>query len=1665
MNTIVNKIRFALLLGFVTIGMAVFAQGVPYINKMSVTTQMFLDEMEGKIDFDQQVPPPAKTTSPDMQPLPKVRRPIVTPDTIDGKVYISATVRIADESSLADLESKGVIVQCTFDHGLLTTLIPIDRIDEVAAIEGVTRINVASYLKPLTKRSRQASYVDDVLTRSNDAVNAGLQHMYDGTGVILGVIDDGIDYQHGAFKDKNGNSRIKGAYCYNGSRVTADWTGSGTLPTTDDTYEDHGTHTSTIAGGSSVIVSGTNVTVTDNHANATYGGMAPGADMFLAGTQLATTHVMNAFQRMCNYADQQGKPLVVSNSWSSAVYSRDGYSDMADVLGQYFGDSHPNRVCLFASGNEAGKANGGQGGGRYVSGASTQASPIGTIVRSEPYIESYGYQYYSGIQAIAWTRAANAQGIGVKIHVINKNTGALRQSYTYTSTNNNAQNSVSLADLNMTLYVYFDYVSSNGKHMALFYAPNAKTTSNYVFAIEAYPIGGNSTIIDIFGGDWTYLTGYTSTNDHNWQNGTDDLSMSDEPMNPNVISVGSYVTWNGANSTGDISDFSSYSVEGIGPQGVMHPWITAPGEVIISGLNHYVSASDHGTVTVNNANSPYGEMSGTSMAVPAAAGIVALWFQAAQEEGIDLTMSDVKEIMKETAIHDQWTNGAHASHFGNGKINALAGIEYILNMNGGKITVDPTELTFGGSEFWAGSTESKTVVVTNTTDQVLHLTIAGLNASLSGTPFSVTGITNNGNVAAGGGTVTITITYAPTVVSANDQATLTIAEDVTVALTGSCVQAPEPYAASVNPAEGTLAYGTVTTGNTVTKTITITNEGSQPFTPVVNVDAPFSASYDQSPLAPGESCTITVTFTPTQEGNYSETLTITAGESNDISFTYTVTGTGEAPYISATVDPTTLNFMGTAVNNTVVKSVTIANTGTMAFTPVINTDDLPATYSVTLGSGAKGTITGSEVAVGSSLNVNVSYSPTVVGTDNGSFTVAIGNETYTVNVYGSAVEVTEATVADGTTTNTYLPIYGNQYANKQVNQMIYPASMLTDIQGKKIVSMKFYAERINFSGGAFNVSVGTTTTTTYPRTNYARITGLTTVKTGQAAVSGGTELVITFDQPYEYTGGNLVVDFEVTQTNTNSTTRFLGVNPGSYTSFYSYGTTLNNYGRYNTGGTRLQFLPKVTFTWEAPYVAGTVSPTQLTYTDAAIGRSHEQTVTISNTGTLNFTPVIDTSNLPAEFTVTGNQFLQPGESVDLTVTYTPTDEGPHSGSFTVTIGDQTFTVTVTGNGIVVNNTLLSNVVTVPVYKTAIQVLTPYTLEQLDDDIDHTLVMDVTNSDLNIKVTRDAAIKRYDVYHNADTKESQENWATGGTNVAVTYSNVQSSNDSYVYLPYAKDQNDLTSWVQQPSVTMGSGVDEMWVHLNDYVTVQNASTWYVPVVVADGIVTTGNTYGAPIKSSRLGSVTAQVNYDQSTVRTDNATGQQYYYLTAEVILNCTAPEVDEGADYHYECYKARVWREWTPYVIGQGALARTEIMMDEVELNGIEAETKIGNKDFVNTGTAANPNWSTDEPVCCNVAGTSPLFISRLYFKRVPNNPSLNAGGGGGGGGGGGSAPGDGPTPPENHTGIITVSVDKAIVGVTYVNTLGMTSDRPFDGLNIVVTRYSDGTTSTVKVFK
>ena len=51
------------------------------------------------------------------------------------------------------------------------------------------------------------------------------------------------------------------------------------------------------------------------------------------------------------------------------------------------------------------------------------------------------------------------------------------------------------------------------------------------------------------------------------------------------------------------------------------------------------------------------------------------------------------------------------------------------------------------------------------------------------------------------------------------------------------------------------------------------------------------------------------------------------------------------------------------------------------------------------------------------------------------------------------------------------------------------------------------------------------------------------------------------------------------------------------------------------------------------------------------------------------------------------------------------------------------------------------------------------------------------------------------------------------------------------------------------------------------------------------------------------------------------------------------------------------------------------------------------------------------------------------------------------------------------TGVNVVDSAKAVAGVTYVNLAGQKSATPFSGVNIVITRYTDGSTTAAKVVK
>ena len=887
-------------------------------NKLSISTQMFLSELVGDVSFDQtkeliEARAKAKGISlAEATKQAKYDRPIVKAVDMNGRQFISAFVRVSDRSVISQLEALGVEVQCEFSNGtLFTTMIPVDKLMDVAQMAKVTKISVATKRRPLTDKARQGTNVDDVLTLSTDAIRAGLSNKYDGSGVLLGVIDTGIDFQHKAFKDKDGNTRIKRAYVVT---ATTSWSGStsysekeygdgasnsitSSAPTTDDSSEDHGTHTSSTAGGSSVIISGSTTTVTDDHASATYGGMAPGADLYLAGCDLSDTYLANSFQKICNYADSKGMPVVVSNSWGGQFGPHDGTGEFADICAQYFSDSNPNHICLFAASNDAGT------NGFHVMGNASSSSPLGTVMN---WNTDYGLTFYYGIIANAWTRSSD-KTLGCKVIVINSSGAKQAEVTVSASTNGTAVSGLSNYISSGTLYAYKDYVSSNKSQILLYAAgtnssPYLKMKSGYKLAVQFYPTSG-SDVIDIWSGSaYTYYTNTPSTSGYTWTKGSDDMCVSDEATIPNAISIGAYSTknkvtdYNNTSHTlsdftvGDIAYFSSYATADQSPTGIAYPWICAPGATVVSGVNAYDTSGDFSYINGNSAEydmyrvnkdttNPYGSMEGTSMATPCAAGIVALWLQAAKEVGKQLTTSDVKQIMQETAITDSYTNGANASHFGNGKIDALAGIKYILGATSNPtISVDQEEVAFEG---YATKEYTKTITVTG-------INLKG-NITVSKSGSIVFSLNKNSITQTDGSVSTeLTITWKPTT-AGTQIGTITLssteAESVTINLTGTAEAATPTIVTDKQSVEFSALLD-----KDVTQTINVSGRFLTGNITATLTDANGVFTVDKTNFETTEDgVAVTITFHSVAEGTFAGTLVLTSAGASSVSISLSAT--------------------------------------------------------------------------------------------------------------------------------------------------------------------------------------------------------------------------------------------------------------------------------------------------------------------------------------------------------------------------------------------------------------------------------------------------------------------------------------------------------------------------------------------------------------------------------------------------------------------------------------------------------------------------------------------------------------------------------------------------------------------------------------------------------
>lgn len=269
------------------------------------------------------------------------------------------------------------------------------------------------------------------------------------------------------------------------------------------------------------------------------------------------------------------------------------------------------------------------------------------------------------------------------------------------------------------------------------------------------------------------------------------------------------------------------------------------------------------------------------------------------------------------------------------------------------------------------------------------------------------------------------------------------------------------------------------------------------------------------------------------------------------------------------------------------------------------------------------------------------------------------------------------TVCDqGTSTSYTLPIYGQGYY-AQANQMIYPASMLENMDGKTITKLTFYHSKALASTGTINVAMGNTTQATF--TSATAITGLTTVATDKPYTAGETEIVIEFDEGFQYTGDNLVIEVSIgTQGGYNSSS-FVGVTQSSNTSYYAYSWSSTS----ALSGYVQQFLPKATFNYEGelqPYAAK-VSPANINFGKTIPGGTVSKNIVVKNNGANTITPSISGLTSPFGTTYTPAP-LATGETATIPVLFAPSATGEYAATAQVSFDTneiETVNIELTGN--------------------------------------------------------------------------------------------------------------------------------------------------------------------------------------------------------------------------------------------------------------------------------------------------------------------------------------------------------------------------------------------------
>lgn len=613
----------------------------------------------------------------------------------ENNVRVNVAVTLSVDSE-AELKAAGFQVQSRI--GDIATLdVNVDQLPELASLTSVRKIFASVIRRPLNDRARQSIGLEDY---------SGQRMVpQTGRGVVVGIIDSGIDFRHADFTvpgsggrqtrikamldmteygtqspDPGWNYTLAGksgviGHLYTEADINAALQNSKPVDQNADTVKErdksgHGTHVAGTAAGNGLA----------SPTTGTYAGMAPDADLIIVKASrqnngeddFGTTDIINALEFIKQKAAELGEPFVINLSIGGQIGPHDGTTPDERAIDSLVSGGTGRAVCV-AAGNEGDSSTHARstvpaGGSQTLDYNLNGAASIIDLYQNRT--DRFTVTVTSPDGVVLGPVSYNSNGFSVQ-------GGQASNQYLQLYNANDDKGDADATNDQPDIVVLFKPAAPDGQWKVTLADADSNANQSYDAWTE---------------GDGAYFSSFVDNDSH---------LVSSPGTARGALTVGAFVTRSSSQPIGAAASFTS---PGPTADGRQKPDIGAPGYYLYSSRSTDVTAANFGTIGTGG-NEPtdsthYTGLAGTSMATPVATGAVALFLEA----NPSLTTEQIKDSIKNSATRDSYTGSADwGSRLGTGKLNIAAAVQLggrpVYTISGHvSATLSPVTLTLSGSQ-------------------------------------------------------------------------------------------------------------------------------------------------------------------------------------------------------------------------------------------------------------------------------------------------------------------------------------------------------------------------------------------------------------------------------------------------------------------------------------------------------------------------------------------------------------------------------------------------------------------------------------------------------------------------------------------------------------------------------------------------------------------------------------------------------------------------------------------------------------------------------------------------------------------------------------------------------------------------------------------------------